>query len=104
LIIMLFIGLAGAGLGIAQRCREPVGRLLAVGVVTLFVSQAFVNIGMTVGMLPIVGVTLPFVSYGGSSTVASFVGISLLLNVGLRRPRITFSTHELSAVAARLGS
>jgi len=99
-IIILYLLLAGAGLSIAQRCREPVGRLMAVGVVALFVAQGFVNIAMTVGMLPIVGVTLPFVSYGGSSTLACFVGVSLLLNVGLRRPKVTFSRRELSVVAA----
>ena len=98
-VIVLYLLLAGAGLGIAQRCREPVGRLIAVGVVTLFVVQGFVNIAMTIGMLPIVGVTLPFVSYGGSSTMASFLGIALLLNVGLRRPTVTFSRHELSNIA-----
>ena len=98
-IIILYLLLAGAGLSIAQRCREPVGRLIAVGVVALFVAQGFVNIAMTIGMLPIVGVTLPFVSYGGSSTMACFIGVSLLLNVGLRRPKVTFSRRELSVVA-----
>jgi rod shape determining protein RodA len=99
-IILIYVWLAGAGLSIAQRCREPVGRLIAVGVIMMFVFQGFINIAMTVGMVPIVGVTLPFVSYGGSSTLASFLGISLLLNVGLRRPKITFSSEELSTVAA----
>jgi rod shape determining protein RodA len=97
LVIGLYLFLAHAGFRIARRCREPVGRLVAVGVVTVFVTQAFVNIAMTSGVLPIVGVTLPFVSYGGSSTMASFIGVSLLLNVGLRRPRITFSREELGA-------
>ena len=102
-IILLYLLLAGAGLSIAQRCREPVGRLLAVGITSLFVVQGLVNIAMTIGLLPIVGVTLPFVSYGGSSTLASFVGISLLLNVGLRRPRVTFSRLELSDLGGEYG-
>jgi len=99
-VIALYILLAATGLAIARGCREPVGRLIAVGMVTLFVAQGFINIGMTVGLLPIVGVTLPFVSYGGSSTLSYFIGVSLLLNVGLRRPRITFAREELGAVAA----
>jgi len=94
-VLVLYLLLAAAGLRIAEKCREPVGRLIAVGVVALFVAQGLVNIAMTVGLLPIVGVTLPFVSYGGSSTLASFLGVSLLLNVGLRSPRVTFSREEL---------
>lgn len=94
-LIVLYLLIAGAGLSIAQGCREPVGRLMAVGVVSLLLAQGFVNIAMTLGLLPIVGVTLPFVSYGGSSTLSSFLGISLLLNVGLRRPRVTFVREEL---------
>jgi rod shape determining protein RodA len=103
IVIGLYLFLAYAGLSIAQRCREPVGRLLAVGAVVMFIAQGFVNIGMTVGALPIVGITLPFVSYGGSSTLASFVAVSLLLNVGLRRPKVTFSREELGAVALDFG-
>jgi len=99
-VVGLYLLLAASGLNIARRCREPVGRLIAVGVVTQFVFQAYVNIAMTLGLLPIVGVTLPFVSYGGSSTLASFMGIGLLLNVGLRRPRITFSPSELGVALA----
>jgi rod shape determining protein RodA len=103
IVIGLYLFLAYAGLSIAQRCREPIGRLLAVGAVVMFIAQGFVNIGMTVGALPIVGITLPFVSYGGSSTLASFVAVSLLLNVGLRRPKVTFSREELGAVALDFG-
>ena len=94
-VILLYLVLAVAGLSIARSCREPVGRLIAVGVVTLLLAQGVVNIAMTIGLLPIVGVTLPFVSYGGSSTLSSFLAVSLLLNVGLRRPRITFAPEEL---------
>ena len=94
-VIVFYLVLAAAGLSIARSCREPVGRLIAVGVVALLVAQGFVNIAMTVGLLPIVGVTLPFISYGGSSTLSSFLAVSLLLNVGLRRPRVTFAREEL---------
>jgi rod shape determining protein RodA len=101
IVIGLYILLGASGLSIAARCRDRTGRLIAVGVTTLFVFQGFVNIGMTTGLLPIVGVTLPFVSYGGSSTLASFIGVSLLLNVGLRRTRITFSREELGLAMSR---
>ncbi len=102
-IIGLYLLLIGAGLRIATRCREPSGRLIATGVVALFAAQGYVNIAMTIGLLPIVGVTLPFVSYGGSSILASLVGVSLLLNVGLRRPQVTFSREELGVVALDYG-
>jgi rod shape determining protein RodA len=65
--------------------RDPFGALLAVGVVTMLAFQAFVNIGMTIGIMPITGIPLPFVSYGGSSLVATFLAIGLLENVHMRR-------------------
>ncbi|MFO7897910.1 MAG: FtsW/RodA/SpoVE family cell cycle protein [Planctomycetota bacterium] len=99
IVILGYLLFAGAGLSIAARCREPTGRLIAVGAVALLVTQGLVNIGMATGLLPIVGVTLPFVSYGGSSLLSSFLAISLILNVGLRRPRITFAREELGEVA-----
>lgn len=73
-------------LTMALRVREPSGRLLAVGLATLFASQSLINMGMTVGLFPIVGMPLPFLSYGGSSLLTSFVALGLLLNVGADHP------------------
>ncbi len=78
LIIML-------GLGIAARTREPYGRLVAVGVVTLFAVQVIINVGVTVHLMPITGLTLPFVSYGGSSLLTCFIALGLLINVGMHK-------------------
>ncbi|MHC4922939.1 MAG: rod shape-determining protein RodA [Planctomycetota bacterium] len=77
---MLFASLAG----IATRTRDPAGKLLVTGVLLLLAGQAFVNLAMTVGLGPITGVPLPFLSYGGSSTVTTFVAIGLALNVAAR--------------------
>jgi cell division protein FtsW (lipid II flippase) len=77
----LFFGL---GLRIAARTREPFGRLIAVGIVTLLGTQTVINTGMTVGLLPVVGITLPMMSYGGSSLLMTAIGLGLLLNVGAR--------------------
>uniref|UniRef100_A0A7C4QP87 Cell wall polymerase n=1 Tax=Schlesneria paludicola TaxID=360056 RepID=A0A7C4QP87_9PLAN len=77
---VLFTG----GLSIAARTRDPFGRLLAVGIVTLLATQTIINTGMTVGLMPIVGITLPLMSYGGSSLLATCVALGLLINVGLR--------------------
>jgi cell division protein FtsW (lipid II flippase) len=82
----LFVVLFGGGLWVAAQCREAFPRLVAVGATTLLVSQMVVNTGMTIGVMPITGMTLPFVSAGGSSLVAVWLLVGLLLNVGLRPP------------------
>jgi cell division protein FtsW (lipid II flippase) len=78
--------LFAAGIEIAGSTREPFGRLLAVGVVSLLAGQAFLNITVCLKLMPVTGVTLPFVSYGGSSLLASFMAAGLLLNIGQNRP------------------
>lgn len=83
LLYLLFLGLL---LRTALRVREPSGRLLAVGATALFAVQAVVNMAMTVGILPIVGMPLPFISYGGSSLLTSFLALGLVLNVGAESP------------------
>jgi rod shape determining protein RodA len=83
----LFAILCGGGLMIASQCKDPFGRLVAVGIVAVLLAQMTINTGMTIGLLPITGMTLPFVSYGGSSLVTCWVMIGLLLNIAMRRPR-----------------
>jgi rod shape determining protein RodA len=82
--LLLYLALFAAGLRIAARTREPFGRLLAVGVVTLIATQTIINTGMTVGLMPVTGITLPLISHGGSSLLTTAVAVGLLLNVGLR--------------------
>ncbi len=74
------------GIEIATITYDPFGRLLAVGVLALLLSQLVVNVGMTIGLMPVTGMTLPLVSYGGSSLVVNCAALGLLVNVGLRRP------------------
>ncbi|MFQ5845518.1 MAG: rod shape-determining protein RodA [Planctomycetota bacterium] len=71
-------------LQVALRQRDPAGRLLCVGVFALFGAQAFINIAMTVGLMPVTGLTLPFVSYGRSSLVVSLAAVALVCNVATR--------------------
>jgi cell division protein FtsW len=80
-VIGLFVLLGVLGVRTAVRAPDPIGMLIAAGVTTWFVVQAFVNIGAVVGVLPITGVPLPFVSAGGSSLLASMAAAGLLLNV-----------------------
>jgi rod shape determining protein RodA len=82
--LLIYLALFAAGLRIAARTREPFGRLLAVGVVTLIAAQTVINTAMTVGLMPVTGITLPLISHGGSSLVTTAVALGLLLNVALR--------------------
>jgi rod shape determining protein RodA len=72
---------------IAQLARDRFGMLLSVGVLSMLVFQVFQNVGMTMGIMPITGIPLPFMSYGGSSTLAAWIAIGLVLNVHMRRFR-----------------
>jgi len=85
-LLGLYIILMACGLDIAAHNTEPFGRLLAVGIVAMFAVEVIVNVGMTVGLMPITGLTLPLVSYGGSSLLVSLASIGLLNNIGRRRP------------------
>jgi rod shape determining protein RodA len=84
-LLALLALLAWRGLRIAAMARDRFGALLAAGVVSMLVFQAFVNLGMTIGIMPITGIPLPFVSYGGSSLISSLLAIGLLENVHMRR-------------------
>lgn len=86
LVILALVAIVFCGLEVAIVTNDPFGRLLAVGVVAMIVMQAMLNICMTIGLAPITGMTLPFVSYGGSSLWANFIALGLLLSVAQRRP------------------
>jgi len=84
-LLLLFLMLIVWGLNVAQGCREPFGTLLAVGVTAMIFWQVFINLGMVMGLMPVVGVPLPLISYGGSSVVTMMMCVGLLLNVSMRR-------------------
>jgi len=86
-VLGAYFAFVTGALVVAARCREPFGRLVAVGVAAIVFAQMTINTGMVVGLLPITGITLPFVSYGGSSMVAAWIMVGLLFNIGMRRPR-----------------
>ncbi len=83
----VFLVLCGGGLIIAGQCKDPFGRLVCVGLVAVLFSQMAINTGMTIGIMPITGMTLPFVSAGGSSLVSAWIMVGLLLNIAMRRQR-----------------
>ncbi|WP_428389464.1 FtsW/RodA/SpoVE family cell cycle protein [Mucisphaera sp.] len=85
-VMLLYLLLVGSMVMIAAELKDPFARLATVGFAGIMFTQASINIGMTVGLLPITGITLPFVSYGGSSLLFSAVMIGLVLNFASRRP------------------
>jgi len=90
LLLLLFLLWIWRALHIANTAGDRLGMLVAGGIVALVVFHVFVNIGMTVGLMPITGIPLPFISYGGSSLLATGVATGLLLNIGMRRRKILF--------------
>jgi rod shape determining protein RodA len=87
-LLILFWFLVYWGLRTAQDARDRFCALVAVGAIAIVAWQVFINIGMVAGLLPIVGLPLPFLSYGGSSTVTLMACLGLLLNVALHRGRL----------------
>ncbi|CAN2187945.1 FtsW Bacterial cell division membrane protein [Candidatus Nanopelagicaceae bacterium] len=83
-IVLLYLVILMRAFAIARRTNDPYGRLVATGVTAWFAFQIFENIGMTLGLMPMTGVPLPFISYGGSSMFATLIGFGLLQNVHAR--------------------
>jgi cell division protein FtsW len=82
-VIAAFALFGYAGLNIALRCRDPFGKRLAVGLTALVCGQAAVNVSAVMGLAPLTGVPLPFVSYGGSSLVVGLASVGMLLNIAV---------------------
>jgi cell division protein FtsW len=83
LVIGAFAAFALIGFRIALRCRDPFGKLLAAGLTALVCGQAAVNLAAVLGIAPLTGIPLPFVSYGGSSLVVLLAGVGILLNIAV---------------------
>ncbi|MGV8073641.1 MAG: rod shape-determining protein RodA [Syntrophobacteraceae bacterium] len=85
ILLLLLAGLILFAFRVATRSKDRFGSLLVVGMAALILWQAVINIGMVIGLLPVVGITLPFVSYGGSSIISLCLAIGLIENVSMRR-------------------
>jgi rod shape determining protein RodA len=84
-LLGLYAILLWRGFRTALMSRDGFGTLLAMGIVTMFAFQVFVNVGMTMGIMPVTGIPLPLVSYGGTSMIVNWMAVGLLLNVHMRR-------------------
>jgi rod shape determining protein RodA len=93
MVLLLFLSLTWTGLWVALRCRDDGGRIFCVGVVTLMFSHTFINIAMTIGLMPITGLPLPFISYGRTFMLTMMVALGLVQSVSMygREPETHFS-------------
>ena len=93
MVLLLFLSLTWTGLWVACRCRDDGGRIFCVGVVTLMFSHIFINIAMTIGLMPITGLPLPFISYGRTFMLTMMVALGLVQSVSMygREPETHFS-------------
>ena len=80
-VLAAFVAFAWAGLRVALACKDPFGKRLAVGVVALVSGQAAINLAAVLGLAPLTGIPLPFISYGGSSLVVALLSVGILLNI-----------------------
>ena len=94
LVIGAFAVLAIAGFRIALRCQDPFGKLLAAGITALVCGQAAINLAAALGIAPLTGIPLPFVSYGGSSLVVLLAGVGILLNIAVNGRVVRASVRD----------
>ncbi len=85
LVLTLYAVVLFTGIRIAGQARDRLGKMIAVGVVTLIFSHVFINIGMNIRIVPVTGIPLPLLSYGGSSVIGSLVALGMLQNVYMYR-------------------
>ncbi len=89
-IILLFFWLIMRCMYIAKISKDSYGKYITIGIMSMFLFHVLENIGMTIGIMPVTGIPLPFISYGGSSLLTNMIAIGLVLNVGMRRQVIRF--------------
>jgi rod shape determining protein RodA len=92
LVVVLFVALLLRAVLIAARAEDRFGMFVAAGITTMLLVHVFINIGMNVGLLPVTGIPLPFISYGGTSLLVSLLAIGLLESIAVRRKKIEFGT------------
>ena len=89
-LILLYFLLLYRMFSVAKNAKDVYGTLVVTGIISMFLYQIVQNIGMTMGVMPVTGVTLPFMSYGGSSLIISMVAIGIVLGISIRRQKIRF--------------
>ena len=90
-VIIIYVIMITKAIFIAKTAKDDLGSYIAIGIAGIFIFHMIENIGMTMGLLPITGVPLPFVSYGGSSLVTNYILLAILMNISGRRQRSIFA-------------
>ncbi|BEP29922.1 rod shape-determining protein RodA [Helicovermis profundi] len=90
LVIFFYFIMLLRMINVSKKSKDLYGTLVATGITFMFAFQIFENIGMTLGIMPVTGITLPFLSYGGSSIITSMISIGIILNIYMRRKRIDY--------------
>ena len=89
-VLLLFLLLFWRGLAIANQSKDEFGSLIAAGIVSMLTFHVFVNMGMTMGIMPVTGIPLPLISYGGTSLLTNFAALGLLQSIAMRKQRLMF--------------
>ena len=89
-VIIIYVVLITRAIYIAKTAKDDLGTYIAMGIAGIFLFHMIENIGMTMGLLPITGIPLPFVSYGGSSLVTNYILLAILMNISGRRQKSIF--------------
>lgn len=90
LLLFLYFLLIMRGLDTARKAKDNFGKMLALGITFMFFIYFFINVGMTLGIMPVVGIPLPFMSYGGTALVSNFISIGILINIRTRRSSLFY--------------
>ncbi|MGB4164549.1 MAG: FtsW/RodA/SpoVE family cell cycle protein, partial [Bacillota bacterium] len=90
LVLLVYAAILLLGIKVAFDAKDYYGRCIAAGVVSMYMAHVMINVGMVVGLMPVTGIPLPFVSSGGSSLLTNWIGLGLLINVYKHRVRLTF--------------
>ena len=85
LLLLVYLALILRGFDTALKAKDEFGRLLAAGITFMFSTYFFINVGMTLGIMPVVGIPLPFMSYGGTALLSNFIAAGILINIRTRR-------------------
>lgn len=91
ILLFLYLNVVLKGINIAKNSKDKFGKYMVIGILTMITFQILQNIGMDVGLMPITGITLPFMSYGGSSLLTNLISIALIVNISARKQKIDFS-------------
>ena len=97
-VLFLFVLIYRRGLKIARECTDPFGIFLTVGIGFNLICYTFINVAVVSGILPVTGLQIPMVSYGGSGLVITMIGVGILLNISQRKKSVALSQNRNKSI------